>query len=91
MIFGAETIGWPAFALAAGFGAASLAFGTGFYFGVQSGRQQQMADTVAAYQKRGKIDADVGSRDDYQLCLDLGGLPDQCNELRRVDPAASGE
>lgn len=63
----------------------------GFVYGVQHGRTKQLADTVEAYQKRGKIDADVGARGDYQLCLDLGGLPDQCNELRRVDPAASGE
>lgn len=70
-------------------GMASLLLG--FYGGIQHGRQQQLADSVVAYQKSEKIHADVGGRDDYRICLDLGGVPEQCDELRGLAKAAGRE
>lgn len=62
------------------------AAGGGLYWkGRTDGRQAQLADTVAAYEKREGIDHAVGGMDRVRLCVDLGGLPEQCEQLRGVE------
>lgn len=59
--------------------------------GTSAGRIEQLEDTITAHETRGKIDEDVGAADRYALCIDLRGLPDQCDELRRMEKAAKPE
>lgn len=59
--------------------------------GTSAGRIEQLEDTIMAHETRGKIDEDVGAADRYSLCIDLRGLPEQCDELRRMDEAAKPE
>ncbi|KFH23362.1 hypothetical protein IB60_01935 [Brucella abortus LMN1] len=35
--------------------------------------------------KRAGIDEKIIGMDSYRLCVELGGLPEQCKELRRVE------
>lgn len=56
-----------------------------------AGRIEQLKATIEAVEKRENIDEDVASADRYQLCISLGGLRDQCNELRRMEEAAKPE
>jgi len=67
------------------------AYMLGRHDGRAAGRVDQLADTVAAYAKRQEIDHAVADLDAYRLCLELGGLPDQCDQLRRMATAAKGE
>lgn len=41
--------------------------------------------TAKAIQKRANIDEKIIGMDAAALCLELGGVPEQCNELRRVE------
>jgi len=41
--------------------------------------------TAKAIQKRANIDEKIIGMDAVALCNELGGLPEQCNELRRVE------
>lgn len=41
--------------------------------------------TAKAIQKRANIDEKIIGMDAVALCLELGGVPEQCNELRRVE------
>lgn len=66
-------------------------FAGGYIGERQAGKMEQLADTVEAFRKGDKIHADVDNRDDRRICLDLGGLPEQCDELRRLAPAAESE
>lgn len=66
-------------------------FAGGFVSGRKSGQMEQLADTVEAFQKRGKIDAATGSKSSFELCTSLGGLPEQCAELRGMDEAPGAE
>ncbi|MFA5897869.1 MAG: hypothetical protein WC829_02025 [Hyphomicrobium sp.] len=63
----------------------------GYVGGQKAGRAAQMADTLAAFSVREKIDEAVSDLDYRQLCIGLGGVPEQCDELRRVAKAANGE
>lgn len=59
--------------------------------GVSSGRIGQLQDTVEAYEKRKGIDDEVSGVDRYRVCVDLGGLPDECEQLRGLDETAEGK
>ena len=69
-------------------GAAAI---VGYVKGNGAGRIEQLQDTVEAYEKRKGIDNAVSGVNRYQLCVDLGGLRDECEQLRGVDEAAEGE
>lgn len=71
--------------------AVGLALGGGYWKGRADGRVAQLKDTVKAYEKRKDIDDDVSNLDRFALCVDLGGLLADCEQLRRVDPAAEGQ
>lgn len=59
--------------------------------GRDAGRVEQLRDSVEAFQKRGKINNETNALDSRALCLRLGGVPDDCDELRGMAEAASGE
>lgn len=59
--------------------------------GAQSERVARLEADVDAYRKREGIDHEVDGMERYSICIDLGGLPDDCEQLRRVDEAAASE
>lgn len=58
------------------------AYALGRHDGRADGRADQMADTLAAYEKRKGIDDDIAKLDRAGQCLELGGLREQCEQLR---------
>lgn len=67
------------------------AFALGKYEGRHLERQAVIQRSIQAYQKRERIDHDVSGLDAVRLCLELGGLPEQCEQLRRLGEAAESE
>lgn len=63
----------------------AAAFGSGYYKGRSAGRVEALQATVKAYQKREGIDDAVGSMDDVRLCLQLGGMRHECEQLRGME------
>lgn len=59
--------------------------------GRSDGRVEQLRDSVDAFQNRGKIDNETTALNRSAVCRRLGGVPEQCDELRRMDEAAAGE
>lgn len=83
-----STILWKLVAVAV------FAFGltmAGYMKGRSDGKIEQLKGSVEAYQERGDIDNETRNLGDYDLCLRVGGLPDQCDELRRLEQAATAE
>ncbi len=71
--------------------AAALIAGVAFRKGINIERSRMLAATVEAYKKRSAIDDNLQQLDDFQLCLEFGGLSDdECNELRRVETQQPG-
>lgn len=74
--------------IAAGAIVASLAaFPAGYLKGRSDGRLTQLQDTVKAYQARKDIDHAVTDLGAYDRCLELGGLPNDCKQLRGLEQA----
>ncbi|MBB5704271.1 hypothetical protein FHS76_004188 [Ochrobactrum daejeonense] len=69
--------------------AAILVFGAGYTIGTMKERQRAALDaaqaTAKAIQERAKIDEKVGGLDVIGLCVELGGLQSDCEQLRRVE------
>jgi len=64
--------------------------GLGLYWlGKHDGRQDAAIDTAKAtaraIQKRADIDEKIIGMDSYRLCIELGGVSDQCEQLRRME------
>jgi hypothetical protein len=53
--------------------------------GLQEGRVAVLADTVEAYKKRTDVDATVRNMDAVALCVELGGVQSDCEQLRGVE------
>lgn len=70
---------------------ASATFGVGYYKGQAAGKAQQLKQAVKAYETRNGIETIVDGLGHQQLCIELGGLPDQCAELRGLDQATKGQ
>lgn len=74
---------------------AVVAAGPVYLYGKRDGRQAervaQLEADVNAFVKRKGIDHEVDGMDRYRICIDLRGLPDECERLRGVDEAAGGE
>lgn len=60
-----------------------------YLYGKHEGRQQAAVQaarqTSIAIQERAKTDETIKSLDAVALCLELGGLPDECKQLRRLE------
>lgn len=64
--------------------------GVGLYaLGKHDARQQVAMEaaeaTAKAIQKRADVDEEIIGMDSVALCNELGGLPEQCEQLRRVE------
>jgi hypothetical protein len=79
---------WLKYSLAAVL-AAFLLLAGGYAAGTIKERQRAAVvaaeATAKAIQKRANIDEKIIGMDAAALCLELGGVPEQCNELRRVE------
>jgi hypothetical protein len=67
------------------------AYGTGYFKGRADGRTAQLKQAVKAYETRNGIDTVVDGLGSQQLCIELGGLPDECAQLRGLDQATQGQ
>ncbi|MER9628391.1 hypothetical protein [Mesorhizobium sp. M0296] len=76
---------WIAMAVLAGFALVGGVFLYGRSVEAQAGRVSALEDTVKAYRKRNDVDATVRNMDAADLCAELGGLPDDCKQLRGVE------
>lgn len=60
-----------------------------YQIGRHDGRQDAALDAAhaaaKAIQERETIDASIGDFDPYRLCIELGGLQSDCEQLRRVE------
>ena len=60
-----------------------------YLYGRHSGkteiRNKILEDTLEAVERRKEIDQNVENISPYDLCVRVGGLPEQCDELRGVD------
>lgn len=68
-----------ALAIAASICIAGFAYSSGH----KAGRVSQLKDTVTAYNRRIGIDDKANSLGRVDLCLELGGLLDECQRLER--------
>lgn len=79
---------WLKYSLAAVLAAFLMAVG-GYAYGTIKERQRTAVAaaeaTAKAIQKRADVDEQIIGMDSYRLCLQLGGLPEQCNELRGLE------
>lgn len=74
--------------------AAGASVVTGVYFyghsaGLRDGRVEQLEKSIQAEKDRKNVDQDIAGLDDYDLCIRVGGLPDDCEQLRGVDAPAT--
>ncbi|TKT69066.1 hypothetical protein [Aquamicrobium sp. LC103] len=74
---------------------ALVASGPLYLYGKSQGRQQAavaaLEASMKAISKREDIDHEVDRADLIDICVELGGLPDECQQLRRVEEAAGTE
>lgn len=60
-----------------------------YHLGKYDGRQDAAIDaakaTAKAIQKRADIDEEVVNMDARRLCLELGGMREQCDQLRGME------
>lgn len=75
----------------AGAGVVAGVYFYGYSAGKSDGRLAQLEDSIKAEKDRKNVDQEIAGLDDYALCLRVGGLPEQCDELRRMDAAASDQ
>lgn len=68
--------------------AASIAFSGAFMLGAHNERTKanlKLNETIIkAVRGRVGIDAKINNMDGITLCLELGGVPEQCEQLRRL-------
>lgn len=74
---------------------AVIVSGPVYFYGKNEGRQQAAlarleADVNARIEREG-IDHEVDGMERYRVCLDLGGLPDNCRQLRGMDETPEGK
>ncbi len=85
---------WLKIAAGAALGAL-IASGPLYLLGTHNGRQQaavaRLQADVDAYVKREGIDHEVDGMERYRVCLDLGGLPNDCEQLRGVEETTEGK
>lgn len=63
----------------------------GYWSGHNAGEVDQLKNSVEAYAKREGIDNDTNALARDAVCLKLGGMREQCDELRRLDETAKGQ
>lgn len=70
-----------------GLGAASVVgiYTYGRISGINAGRLQQLEATIKAEKERKDVDQTVNRLSDTDLCVRLGGLLEDCQQLRGLD------
>lgn len=68
-----------------------LVFGLIYRAGQKSTEIDTLKDTVKAHETRDRIDTEVDEMGLFSRCLELGGLPEQCDKLRRLETPAKPE
>lgn len=56
--------------------------GGGYYKGRMDGRAAVLRDSIKAWESRAEVEDEIASDDPVALCRRLGGMPDECDELR---------
>lgn len=59
--------------------------------GKDAERLSRLKADVEAYQKREGIDHEVDGLDRYRVCLELGGMQSDCEQLRGLEKTADPE
>lgn len=59
--------------------------------GKDAERLARLRSDVEAYQKREGIENEVGGMDRVRICLELGGMQSDCEQLRGLEEATSPE
>ncbi len=69
--------------------AAFLFVGAGYTYGTMKERQRAALAaaeaTAKAIERRADVDEKIIGMDAYRLCLELGGVSDECEQLRRLE------
>ena len=76
---------WRVFAVIAGLLAGACLYALGRHDGKQQAAYDWALATAKQIQKRAEIDEDIYGLDSVGLCLELGGLQSDCEQLRRVE------
>ena len=94
-MFGLDKVALIAGAISGAVLAGAVALPIAYTIGKHDGRQQAavaaLEADVDAYVKREGIDHEVDGMERYRICLDLGGLPNDCEQLRGVEEAPEGK
>ncbi|MGL4490506.1 MAG: hypothetical protein ACRCU5_13800 [Rhizobiaceae bacterium] len=77
--------------LIAGAAIIALVFGYAYFAGRNADEVKELKDTVKAHETRDEVKRRVEALSDYELCVELGRLPDDCAQLRGLDKAAKGK
>lgn len=67
------------------------AYGAGYLKGRADGKALLLKAAVAAYRERNRIDEKVDGLGADALCIELGGLPDECRRLRGLAQGSPAE
>lgn len=66
-----------------------------FYLGVHMGktaaRVDQLRSSVQAENDRKNVDKEIEGLDDVQLCVRIGGMPDECRSVFGVDSSTESK
>ena len=62
-----------------------------YFKGKEAGKIDQLKATVQAERTRKDVDQETARLGDYELCLRVGGVPEQCDELRGVEGATPAQ
>lgn len=83
---------WAALAgVVVALGLAAWVLHSAYESGKQAERVARLKADVEAYRKREGIEHEVHGMDRYRICLELGGVQHDCEQLRRLAEAADAE
>ena len=67
-----------------------FAFGSGFFYGHNYEKNSILKSAIKAFQNREDIDNETNALSSFDVCLALGGVPNQCIQfMRGLDKATS--
>jgi hypothetical protein len=64
------------------FGCLAGIYTKGYLSGTAKIQTDILIDSAEAFKTRGKVNNEVNNSSDFRLCTDVGGLPDECEQLR---------
>ena len=69
----------------------TLAYWQGRSDGGSIAKTKQLTKSIEAYKDRIIIDDEIQNLSDYSICVDIGGLPDDCEQLRGLHAPAENQ